>query len=809
MADNPRELAAPLDEHARERFSKGVADLFMATEELRQMMILPTNTAVLDVEHACASLEHILLILETLARWTDDAVAADLETDMFAHCQEKTIAVARAVLERAFQSDNEELILNDEHQQQLRQEQEAVARITELNLILLENARLRGDKQVESTNSTTKTTTIIKDYVQYQRSVLRRRVKPAIAQLVHVRRNNGDTASRMRGAAGAATDGIRVYHGDDATLDDDDDEQESKHTGLYNTTTTVEQQHYAPVIATILGQAAALIHPLQLWKRNLQSMPSNDNATNPVANCIVTMCQMSMETLDDQAQTLVKTVSQWLWEDRPVDEIMAKSAQEESIMDPEELGILDGLVEETAFGCHVQARYQTLLVGDLKCSTELLSEWTWKYATLERFLSVQQWQSALMMAAPVHIVMGTDIQVPSVVEDAQYLSMRALERAASTQSMQAIGTVAHALSHDVWSTEMTGGVYEALLEQRGCWVEPKLETNNVASPPQSGFASALLDALDDDLKNALAPPPHAKPASAPSSGNFLIQIVKGGEELQQVRLDTDFCVLNGVHAASGACRALVDFLDDMLDGDAYVTNTHDEKSKAMIKLAREEFNRFAESYQILLTARIHEFMVIWCGDINDSPENRQGLCFQQLQTFFDREDYNLDADTFELADKPERLEQSMLAPLNESKLLAQLTYKCESNDVLKQVGIMIVCTIVDIVTTSVWTNEKQFSDWGSLLLSTQARLLQSFCKTILTPASDEASGPDLLSYWERLSEVVAVLQLEKPSDWMAYSSTSTLTTEEINDTLRLRVDFSQEAIQAVVAQLTKNVDALQ
>ena len=37
----------------------------------------------------------------------------------------------------------------------------------------------------------------------------------------------------------------------------------------------------------------------------------------------------------------------------------------------------------------------------------------------------------------VEIVMGTKIKVPSVVEDAQYLSTRGLKRAASTRSTTA------------------------------------------------------------------------------------------------------------------------------------------------------------------------------------------------------------------------------------------------------------------------------------------------------------------------------------------------------------------------------------
>ena len=60
-----------------------------------------------------------------------------------------------------------------------------------------------------------------------------------------------------------------------------------------------------------------------------------------------------------------------------------------------------------------------------------------------------------------------------------------------------------------------------------------------------------------------------------------------------------------------------------------------------------------------------------------------------------------------------------------------------------------------------------------------------------------------MSQWERLTQAVAVLQLEKPSDWSSYyQSTSVLSSQELKGILSLRVDFSSEAIERVV-DLTK------
>jgi len=62
----------------------------------------------------------------------------------------------------------------------------------------------------------------------------------------------------------------------------------------------------------------------------------------------------------------------------------------------------------------------------------------------------------------------------------------------------------------------------------------------------------------------------------------------------------------------------------------------------------------------------------------------------------------------------------------------------------------------------------------------------------------------LLRIWERLSQVVTVLQLEKPSDWLAYHSTSVLSPDELSRTLSLRVNFSADAIQSAVSSVTPN-----
>jgi len=133
--------------------------------------------------------------------------------------------------------------------------------------------------------------------------------------------------------------------------------------------------------------------------------------------------------------------------------------------------------------------------------------------------------------------------------------------------------------------------------------------------------------------------------------------------------------------------------------------------------------------------------------------------------------------------------------------------------------------VVEIVLRSLWSTEvpKKFTDWGSLLLSKQTRMLQTFVSTtLLQPSSRNETDlgtvvappvvpasftAKLLQIWERLSQVTTVLQLEKPSDWLLYHSTSVLQPDELARTFALRVDFSADAIQSVVASVTPKKEA--
>ena len=115
------------------------------------------------------------------------------------------------------------------------------------------------------------------------------------------------------------------------------------------------------------------------------------------------------------------------------------------------------------------------------------------------------------------------------MEDARYLSTKPLEWAAKTQLQLSVGTVAHAVSSSVWSTEIGRGVHQAVAaDYIGCWSDQKYDAKEEKGKPDGGFA-LLLYALDDDLddtakENKVYLPSDSK-MFPPRWGNFFSAMV--------------------------------------------------------------------------------------------------------------------------------------------------------------------------------------------------------------------------------------------------------------------------------------------
>jgi len=779
-------------------------------------------------------LEDLLPLLDTLNRRTADVADPDsIEAAMFQSCQSKAVQLAQLIFHTVldkYQEPKEATTIDEnergdysEQQREMawvQQAQASIARLAELNFILIV-AGVSSNQIHESVQHDLDDT--IQRYVKYQRSVLRLRAKPHIARLVEYRKEQSNDKNKNKNSAngGLFLDGKVKIHHDESDSEDEDEEEKA-----------VYEQHHAPVLTHILGQSAALIHPLLVWQTQLPPRPCE----NFVVESIRKMCQETIQVLDEQTQVLIKSVSDWFWEDHPIEEYLSQAVEiddpnsAKNIMNRTQLGLLDGLVEEMRFSCHAQAHYVALVASssddgeerttDGSATTptaplaqtlekELLPEWTWKYASLERFLAVRQWQSALAVCQPVQIVIGMPIRVPSVVEDAQFLSTRALERSATTRSVQAMGTVAHAVSHDIWSTDsgVTGSVYQALVEQRGCWSAPTKEHQEVHTVNQSSskqkldFALALMDALDDDMvqaavakKPGVVSSPGRHP-SAPSSGGFLGLSLGDNEAVLQMQIDVRFCVMNGAHASAAACRALVEYLDSLLKSDDAL-DTRGGRSTSMIELAREELFRYAGDYDTFLKGQIRSSVVEFAGGTHN-PRSR--LVLDRIYGFFANENYAIDAKEIKKLEDDDRLAKELDGRFHSSMFVNQISQKGESH-VIHMIGEELEESLTQIVTDALFVSERKVTDWGALLFWKEIRRLQGLVTQALT--SDHADEPPVFA-WARLSQIATVLQLESPSEWLIYrTSASVLTNDELEQTMSLRADFSVDAIRTVLSNMS-------
>lgn len=820
-------------------FQDGVTNLFIKAEELRRKIHALGVVTSEDCFGVLHDVEELLGRLYSPELTIDSRSNRDneIEIEMRSHCLQKTTNVAmqalRVVVTRK-EPDPEDVDYNADEEKEC---QSAVARVAELNLVLCCDGDTEGKQETTKKN----VDEVIEVYSSYQKQVLRQRAKPSIARLVDHRKRQ----TQLNGIIANSNE----ENGDDLEA---------------------SSSQHIHVLTVILGQATALIHPLMMWRSNL-----------PPVSALFELCSRSIRTIDDQAQSLAKTVANWFMEDSQIDEYwmfqMTSSENNHEEFTPAnrktdiDLGGLDNVVDRLAFCCQIFDRYKELVINEdenysndnpTTIIQEMLPEWTWKYASLERFLTTKQLQSALHPDnnIPVEIIVGASVQVPSMVEDAQYLSTRALKRAASTRSDQAIGTVAHSIASDVWTTDTGGnGVYEALVEQQGCYNARNEEVSSSAkrhgssnvnggfdSPPKSSsnsnsFAQALLGALDEDSDTQSTSVPANSIAKTPNSGSggllgtfssSLASSVGGGDKFLQIRLSTHLCALNGIHSASVSCSSLVGFLDSLLisdDGanteavDVEKDQSQQEKGKSsgrnsMVYLAREELFRYSKKYQDLLQSQVVRLVSEFCGSLQDAPVYRGTTLVPVLRYYLERESFDLpDAKELSKAEEDVRLHKILIEPMKNCKLLQEFE-KCDVGvlrALCQEMARVVAELFLDVITSS--AVPKRFTDWGSLLFSKEVRLVQNYLQALMERAvsvaaashQDQAGAvPVLSSDWERLSQAVTILQLEKPSDWSAYyQSTSVFSPQELRAILSLRVDFQRDAIQSVVASAfdsTKN-----
>jgi hypothetical protein len=673
---------------------------------------------------------------------------------------------------------------------------------------------------------------IIDAYCQYQRRCLRSRSKPAISSLAELRQ----LATSQNCFVSDLLEEDRRRQQYDIDINNDDG-----NAPVEESVTTARAQPHAQAVTVLLGEASSLIQPLAAWRDGLISSQQSDK---DIVSLLQQMCQETIEMLDNEAQKLAVTIGAWFRPDQRGISILEQNGNERQ--EAADLLSIESSLEEMAFLCQVLSRYstfsrQTVLRDDSNKESSgselrnLLTEQSLHYSTFETRLATLQFNQALSLATPQLIELGRpSLKVPSIVEDAHFVCVRAIDRAAGTRSERAVWTVGHWVT-EVWgvdpgsgmSGESVKGVYQALIEGVGCIGEPPDVQDNqhhagqgAKTKPENAFAAALLDAVDDgdvhDGKND-----HARTGlkSAPASGGIssaLWGTLGGGRKVHslQTRIDAEMCCLNGIVASENSCQALStlfsELVDEQLEGDEDIS---DAKKTSMLTFARDELASHARSYHNLLKQRVRTLVSDVCG-ADDLFDCDGKLCLQNLRLFVENEVYYLNASSFRSMEDEERLEAEIIAPIRRSQIFEEVGRdKCDAAVVLQMAEEMSLKS-TEIILSVLLKSErtKEFNDWGALLLSKQVRLLQNtYCGLVLRGDIDAVSNTStILTQFNRVNQAVSILQLEKPSDWLMFAykidggDDTNLTAEEIKKVMSLRVDFLEDAINKVCSQISAN-----
>ena len=705
-----------------ERFSQAIAGLLLYLRE--------------GEDRSIQFLERILPQLQMIGRAAADAIAGlnddSSVRELHLHALDQVVETAKDRWKEFLTTLNGEISKqkvgeNDDDELWFEQQQE-LARFTELVLIFI---RITVDIQstdIKNPSSSVRIKTmndsedvILHEYAEYQRQLLRQRSKPAIASLVALRRNGAFSSTKIQ---------LKPFG-----VQDDSDQPEVKH-------------HHADAIATILQHSAHLQHPLLSWR-----------ASNPSPTSLISLCDTSIQTLQNQAVELVLPITTWFYEDQRI-EAWLKQASEKDLTsggNEQQLPKMDAAVSELSDICRMLQEY-TKSVDPSRCTDDknaassakksfdsihtsiklLIAEWTVHYGALESFLVLQQYNSAQPHA--IVTVVDSEIRVPSMVEDAHCLTMNALQRAPSLQ------TIAFALAHDVWSTEAdtsASTVFGALERREGCLAIP--DRNEIA-PSSGNFADALASAIDEP--------------------SFAL-------------LDEHFCYWNGMYAASAAVRSFREALGDetdIVDNQTDSTNQSGSNDEVTIlSIVREDLERFARTYESTVDQHLSEFVA--------SLE-----FWDLLRSFFKQERFDLESSSaLSVAEVDERLQAGISNALRSSRFVQQIPLKAEAH-VQTVIWEKIAGQATTFLLGIIWEVRPSFTEWGALLFAKQMRVLRA-----AVPCEKEAC-------WRGLTEVVALLQIEQPSDWLIYRDDllKCLEIEKIAAVLSLRVDFSKEAVASVV-----------
>lgn len=760
-----------------------VEDFYIQLEETRNKLLSCQDTGVIgfaqvdDFHVSLDSIYRVVMSMLDFIPFTTDDDGENLFEAMRKSCIEKASQFCCDLLNVVLNSGPEEKVptksskRETDHKTSLIDDgmecQQAIASMMENSF------RIFSEQHTTESEECSYMSIFTDKYSKYQRAVLRHRSKPPIANLANMRKI-------------AKVQSLTVYDYLESTMQQESDRSDSD--------TDKDKWAHANTITVILGEASSLIHPLIVWKeglldslsasRDMDSKSRSSRIDNCVQSGLAMMCDTALDLLHKEAQNLTIKVGEWFIED------MADI-----------VNLSDSSLEEMAFICQVLQRYNALTchlnpVGkDESLIEKHLAEQIFRYSTAEtNFLSTNILK-AIEMAQPVQIIMGVERYVPSIVEDAYYISQRCLERASSTLSPKTAVLVMNSVV-DTWGT--SGAIYNALVSQKGCNSMGKnanVKTDNdtrdgfIEKSPNSGL-QLFLNALERDIDKS----PQRTDVTNNMKANGM------SVDVHTVQLDTQFCLLNGIHAASVACEGLGTLFGSLLPEGVNDAPDHSE----MMFTVKEQMKQYSTTYDLLLDAQIDTLLEEWVGKVHTTgipPPLIASLphapSIHRLFYYFSKQNYELNATSLRGAEEHTKF---LIIPFEESRIITEL-HKGKCDDQLAFKLVQAISHDVSNLFLSTLFNQKnhQFTEWGALLLAKQIRILEEyFCSHIVKNSGNTLL---ILQEFKKLSQTLAIIQLSHPQDCKDFKqsighSNFDLNQDEIRCAMKLRCDWTEEAINA-------------
>jgi len=259
---------------------------------------------------------------------------------------------------------------------------------------------------------------------------------------------------------------------------------------------------------------------------------------------------------------------------------------------------------------------------------------------------------------------------------------------------------------------------------------------------------------------------------------------------------------------------------DVEDQDAILPHQLDEDAFMYIKAARDKLQEYSDMADSLLKDKVKcvvsEYTAYGAGGTEDGDDQSEDdevdedrVYLVHLRKHFNSKVYDMDFNTYLLAESEKEMQTKILDTLHNSFFLRNVNETCHIQ-IRISVGLELSVSICNLVMTCLLSgqHEHRITEWGSMLFSKHVRALHAYvyefcrCHTstdemLAKVESSALDAPPMDSNWERLFSAMAILKLERVEDYQADLLHPLFTAVDAKRILRLRSDFADDAIDQV------------